>query len=254
MHTSVRNIFFISVCALLLAAGLGGCDKRGTAIEESLETNIIFSAFTVDSFRLAIKIDDEVVNNNFLVPYIPSPTGAGFTQHIRYYDQHKKVTLYNVADNKVLFDSVFKLDKTSLNISLYQKNSGQPFIYIAPPAGEPLPANDYGKISFNYTLSGLPDMVKVVVENSTIPGGQTYSGTDSFLLRKGDFSPFFLSRLGTKRANVYLHTTDATRKRVGQITANEISNAMNAGFTIYTVREFTSYVNGVYEVRLEKLY
>jgi hypothetical protein len=254
MHTLFRNILFISISLPVLTTGLAGCDKEGAAIQESLETNINFSALTVDTLRLAIKIDDEVVNNNFIVPYIPSPTGAGFTWHVRYFDRNNKVTIYNVADNRVLFDSSFVFDKASLNVSLYQKNSGQPFTYIAPPTGESLPPKDYGKISFNYTLAGLPDMVKAVVENSTIPGGLTYSATDSFILKKGDFSPFFLSRLGSKRANVYLYTSDAARKQVGLITANEISAAMNAGFTIYTVREFTSYVNGIYEVRLEKLY
>lgn len=254
MHTLLKQAFNLCAVALLLLAGLTGCDKNGTAVQESLETNLNFSALTVDTFRLAIKIDEEVVTNNFQVPYIPPPTGIAFTKHIRYYDRNKRVTIYNVADNVVLFDSLFTLDKASLNITLYQKTSGASFSYIAPPVNELLPSKDHGKISFNYTLAGLPDMVKVVVENSTIAGGLTYAATDSFLLRKGDFSPFFLSRLGSKRANVYLYTPTADRKLLAIISANEISLGMNAGFTIYTVRNYYSYGNGVYQIRLEKLY
>lgn len=239
-----RKIIILCSGILLL---LGGCAKDGTAIDETLDTEINFLAVTIDTIRLGVRIDGESLVNDLL-----APTATPRLVPIRYYNKEKKITLYNVADNRVLFDSSFKIHTGNLTISLYQKNSGDPLSYIAPPASETLPPENYGKISFVYTFPALPDIVKVVVQNS-IDNSVNYAPTDSFQLKKGEFSRFFLSRSTFRKADVYLYTPGADRKLVGMINRGEYSD-MNAGLTIYSVRSSSSYVNGVYELVQQKLY
>ena len=232
-------------CATVIAA----CSRNGVAVEESRETTLFFRAVTVDSLRLGVKVDSGMVFNDFLAPSVASRSSL-----VKYYtDNKKRVVIYDMASNNVFFDSVFQLKRSTENITLYQKNAGESFSYVAPPEGEALPPEGYGKISMSYLFDGLPQEVKVVVQNSKT-GGDEYVTTDSFLLKKGVFSSFFLGRNNSlRRPQVFLYTPDAVRKLLGTLDRGQFTS-MNATYTIYVVTQSSFVVNGSYGLVQEKLY
>jgi hypothetical protein len=228
---------------------LSGCAKEGKPVEESRAVVLNFQAFTADAMRLGIKIDDEIMFNDF---YTPSTAPRALRLYY-YADRKKKITIYNTGENRVLFDSVFTLETGTKNITLYQQESGAPFIYIAPPANETLPPNGYGKLSMNYTFSALPERVEAVVRNS-IAGGPAYDSTDGFILNKGEFSRYFLGRtMAGRKPEVLLYSTDPGRKLLAKIEIGEYTY-MNSTFTIYSIRSSSAIQNGVYLLTQDKLY
>lgn len=245
-NSAIQAMLHLTFGVLLL---LCGCAKDGNPVEESKETILYFQAFSADTMRLGIKMNNEIVFNDF---YIPTLTARALS--IKYYgDNQRKITIYNTGENRVMFDTVLSLKPTPENITLYQQASGQPFVYIAPPVNESFPPDGYGKISVNYTLPALPERVEVVVQNS-IAGGPDYDSTDSFILGKGEFSRYFLGRTNqARKPQLLLYSTEPGRKLLAKIETGEYSD-MNLLFTIYSARSSNAVQNGVYLLQQDKLY
>lgn len=237
---------YVAIVILLLIT-ITSCSKNETPWQESFQTDLNFLAVTQDSVQLGIKIDGEIKATDLM-----APTENAKKVSIRFYNKEKKVSIYNVANEQVLFDSTFMINTSTVSLSLYQKASGGPLIFVAPPANDPPPATGYSKISIVYTFSGLPEEVKVVVTNNEATGVD-YIPTDSFFLRKGEFSKYFLGRTGIRKPIVYYYTPGADRRLLALSDRSQFSDLLG-GFTIYSIRTYRNFSGGVYELLHQKLY
>lgn len=233
------RISYFFIIAVLLMTVLSGCSKNGTAIRESFQTSFSFLAISQDPVQLGVKIDDEIKFTDLVAP---ADNPKFFT--INYFDNQKKITIYNVANEQVLFDSVFTLNTGNLSLSLYQKTSGNPFVLVVPPADAPPPSTGYSQISLVYTMPELPDEVLVVVENNK-QTGVDYEETARFTLRKGEFSPYFLGKYGSRRPLFKFYTADASRVLIGEVYPGEL---LTAPYVIFAIR------NGFYGLQTQQLY
>lgn len=226
-----------------------GCADEGGAIDESRKITFQFLAVTVDSMQLGVKINNEIRTTDFFAP----SSGKLINDDFFLFNSTKKLTVYNVDDNRVLIDTTLVIGrKSSVYTSFYQRSQGDALQYVFPHANEPFPPNGYGKISILYTHLQLPDSVNVVVENS-LSGlrGDDYVPTDTIRLIKGDFSRFFLGRNSHRYPLLKIYTADNTWRQIGN---TGFASNMNADFTMYCLRTDLGVSNGVYSLVNEKMY
>lgn len=243
---TIRYCCFSVAVFLLLMTGQG-CSKNETPIKESFQTDFNFLAISKDSVQLGIKIDDEIKVNDLIAP-ADNPK----TVTLNYFNNEKKISVYDVSNNQVLFDSLFIVRASVVSLSLYQKNSGEPFVVVMPPSNLTQPPTGYSRISVMYTLDELPDEVKIVAENNK-QTGTDYEPTDSFYLRKGEFSPYFLGKDGLRKPRINIYTSDADRRLLAQADPGQFSE-LTAPFIIYAIRKYRAYNNNVYDLLTQKLY
>lgn len=242
----IRHLFSAIAIILFLPLGIG-CTKNGTAVEESFSTDLNFQAVTIDNIRLGIKIDGELK-----VADLEAPTVSARQTTIRYFHKEKRITIYDMITGQIFLDSLFVINAGTVYLSLYQEDEGAPVTFVVPPVGETAPPFGYNKMSVVYTAPILPDQVKLVVMNIDGPG-PGYAPTDSFLLQKGKFSPYFLGRLAPERPHLYFYTPDADRKLLA-IAQRVYFADMTTGLDIYGIHTHMGSSNGTTDLIPKKLY
>lgn len=214
IQNTIKTVrMFKVICSyslILLAVYCAACSKSGEAIEQERFTLLTLNAITVDSLRLSV-IDNGVLLTDSLM----TPQGK-VEMNRKYQDPARGYKVTDLYSNTVLFDSTINYQNLFNNsVTFFQPVSGGKLIQVRPPANAPLPHKDSIKISVVYShpsTDAIYDQVKVVVDQSK-DGGPTYVSRDSFLLKRGEFSPFFA---GTKLRNPVFkfYTNDARRAQV----------------------------------------
>jgi hypothetical protein len=235
------------VCALLFV--LAGCSKSLRTLEDDRFTTLNIKAQTIDVMGLRVTANDTV-----LTTLMETPQGSA-GKELRYKDPTQRIRVFDVYANVWRADTTISLKLRGTNsITFFQSVPGGKLEWIGPPpASEPLPHNDSAKMSIIYTLPGLPDRVKVVVENS-IGNTNVYMATDSFLLERGKLSRYFSCKNSyTGRLQLKFYTPDVQRTPVASVIREEFIG-LSSDFYVYGFREVSGGVNNVPTLRGERFY
>jgi hypothetical protein len=215
-----------SFTVLLILFLSGACSKKGEPVAQAKFTTLSLRAITNDPFTLKIVADENTVLTESLA------SGGTSNVDVKYYDAEHRFQVYNIFGNELLLDTIVRYKPGFVNgITFFQPAAGAKLLWVGPPQNEPLAKEGYLKLSIVYNLSALPDSVRVVVENSIISGGQTYGPTDSFTLKKGEFSRYFEGRSGDTKANVRFYSS--TLPRIVLAEATSLHYAANPDFSVY---------------------
>ncbi|AXY74386.1 hypothetical protein D3H65_10530 [Paraflavitalea soli] len=216
-----------SFAVLLILFLSGACSKKGEPVVQAKFTNLSLRAITNDPFTLKIVADE----NTVLTEALEAPGGTSNVT-VEYYDLEHRFQVYNLFGNELLLDTIVRYKPGFVNgITFFQAAAGAKLVWVGPPQNEPLAKEGYFKLSIVYNLNALPDSVRVVVENSITSGGQTYAPTDSFTLKKGEFSRYFEGRSGDRKANVRFYSTTSPRRVLAE--AISLHYSANPDFSVY---------------------
>ena len=241
-----RVLLFTSV--VLLALAITGCSKNEQAIEQWSFTSLQLKALTVDALMLSVTANEILLTDSLYTP------GDKAIQ-VQYLNPTHRFKVTDLYSKTLLLDTVVEYKPGAVNsITFFQSLSGGKLVRIGPPASEPLPPAGKIKISIVYGNQELPDLAKVVVEDSET-GNSTYTATDSFVLKKGGFSPYFIGKMvSNRKPQLKFYTTDTRRKLIAQVQPSSFNNT-NADFSIYSFNSIESTDrDGVYVLKREKLY
>jgi hypothetical protein len=240
IHNIIRmigksKVVYTCSIALLFMCCLG-CSKSEEAISQERFTLLGLNAITVDSLRLSV-----TDNGHLLTDSLMTPEGK-FETTVKYKEPSRSYKVIDMYSNTVLFDSTISYKKMFDNaVTFFQPVSGGNLILINPPANEQAPANDSFKLSVVYSApstAAVYDELKVVIETS-ITGGPQYAASDSFLLKRGEFSRFFTG--SKKRMPVLkLYSTDASRVQLGATNTGTFSQAGDISIYYLSLRSSTS--------------
>lgn len=234
------------ICAVWLVMIMAGCTKNEKAIEQYSFTSLQLKAITVDALMLQVKADENLLTDSFYTP-------GNKAVMVQYLNPTHRFRVTDLFSKTLLLDTLVDYKPGSINaLTFFQAVSGGKLVRIGPPANEPSPTGGKIKISVIYSLDIMPDITKVVVEDSET-GGPLYSATDSFLLKKGEFSPYFIGKLpGGKKPQLKFYTADASRKLVAKTDPSTFHNT-NSDFTIYTLT-VDGQSGGIISLGQQKLY
>jgi hypothetical protein len=241
-----RVSIFTSV--VLLALTIAGCSKNEQAIEQWSFTSLQLKALTVDALMLSVTANETLLTDSLYTP------GDKAIQ-VQYLNPTHRFKVTDLYSKTLLLDTMVEYKPGAVNsITFFQSLSGGKLVRIGPPASEPLPPAGKIKISIVFGNQELPDLAKVVVEDSET-GNSTYTATDSFVLKKGDFSPYFIGKMvSNRKPQLKIYTNDARRKLIAQVQPSSFNNT-NADFSIYSFNSIESTDrDGVYVLKREKLY
>jgi hypothetical protein len=236
------------VSAALFVLIVGGCSKNEKAIEQSSYTSLQLRAITVDALMLQVMANETVLTDSFYTP-------GNKAVQVTYLNPTHRFRATDLFSKTLLLDTLIDYKPGAVNaITFFQSVSGGKLVRIGPPANEPLPPAGKIKISVVYGIPDMPDLTKVVVEDSD-NGTSAYSATDSFQLKKGEFSPYFIGNLkGNRKPQLKFYTADARRKLVAQVQPSAF-NSTNADFSIYSFNSIDATDrDGVFALGREKLY
>lgn len=176
-----------------------GCSKKGDPITEPYTGKYKFTAFTIDSFRFKITVNDELVTDSL-------KSGREVTKDFYFVDDTlAKLKVYNSLTGQLYVDSTITFSIGSHIIPIVQLSSGtNPTVPTTPDEEAPLPGNS--KIRFQYVrpqpIPTLPpntlvfyDSIKCIIrKNVSGPGGGvTY---DTIVLKQNEISKFYEARIG----------------------------------------------------------
>lgn len=237
----------LPLCVLVLYLSLSGCDKPGVAIESPAAAILGFQTRVKDPLSFRLYINNELFDQQY--PYV------------KYYQNPIQVRITETASERVIFDDSFPVSTYSgnFNITVYQYRSGSIPVCVLPPEEESLPPEGYGKVAFLYDFTDFPEEIKAVVENTTAEEPGVHKPTDTLIVRKNEFSGFFLGRLGSavasyQRPQVKLYTTGDNGTLIGMISTSEFSSTLkNKGFTMYLAKGKTT-GDGTQQIDLEQAY
>ncbi|OQP56594.1 hypothetical protein A4R26_05395 [Niastella populi] len=195
-------------------------------------TTVALNAVTIDSLRLIVSD-----NGTVLTDTLYTPQGYQLLQ-VKYTEPRRRYRVTDMYSNSLLLDTVVSYKTVSLNaVTFFQPMAGGKLVWIGPPVNEPAPAEGKIKLSVVYAspfTTSAYDEIKVVVENSkTGNSANDYEATDSFYLKRGDFSPFF-SGGGTRKPRLRLYANDGSDILLGTINPAALSEA-NADYSIYYI-------------------
>lgn len=236
------------ISAALLALTIAGCSKNEQAIEQWSFTSLQLKAITVDALMLSVTANETLLTDSLYTP-------GNKAIKVQYFDPMHRFKVTDLYNKTLLLDTMVEYKAGAANaITFYQSLSGGKLVRIGPPANEPLPPAGKIKISIAYNNQELPDQTKVVVEDSET-GTATYIATDSFQLKKGEFSPYFIGNLlGNRKPQLKFYTTDASRKLIAKAQASSFATT-NADFSIYSFNGISGKdSDGIYSLSCEKLY
>lgn len=218
---------FFYIILLAIAYTFLGCSKNGGPIEEITFTELQVKVFSVDTFLLKLTAGGEVLTSRLNAPLVD-----GVYFNVDYWDKKQRVELFDHYRNMIVTDTTYIYKPGYVNyLTFFQQSSGAALQLLGPPSNEPPAREGYGKISVSYAYEQLPDSLLVVVENSPLNDG-AYKVTDSFVLKKRQFSKFFESRYTGFRARAKLFTTDASRKQMAEMQSDEFRD-MNTDYSSY---------------------
>lgn len=234
-------------CAVLLVVAMAGCSKNEKAIEQANFTSLQLKAITADVLMLQVKVDENVLTDSFYTP-------GNKALPVTYFNPTKRFRVTDLFSKTLLLDTLVDYKPGAVNVvTFFQALSGGNLVRIGPPANEPIPTGGKIKISVVYGMAEMPDVTKVIVEDSNT-GGSVYSATDSFLLKKGEFSPYFIGKMiNNRKPQLKFYTADASRKLVAK-SEPSILYDLNADFTIYSLKIDGIPSGGIFELGREKLY
>jgi hypothetical protein len=216
---------FRLVAALMLVLFLAACSKDGEAIEQPKYTDLSLRAIFVDMFRLKVVADETILTESL------SASGAVNNIKVQYNNPQHRYRVYNVYGDVLLLDTMISYKPGFINgITFFQPVAGAKMVWVGPPVNEPLPEEGYLKLSIIYTFDPLPDSVKVVVENS-VNGGDAYAPTDSFMLKKSEFSRYFSGRSTARKPDIKFYPVTGPRKLLAS--ARGVHFTANPDFSVY---------------------
>lgn len=222
------RIFLFTAAALLL---LASCSKNGEVIVQQPYTTLGVRALTIDALLLKVEVDDSALTAPMISPFY---TSLG---KINYVGQEHRIRMTDLYSNRLMLDTVVKYNKgTQTTLSFVQAGAGGKIVWVGPPVSEPAPPAGRTKISLVYVTNDLPGEVKIVVDNSRSGSSELdYFPTDSFLLKKGQFSPYFMGWAGSlgKKPRFTIYTPDAARTLIATIPGGAFSGA-TAGISIFS--------------------
>lgn len=234
---------------LVLLSMMAGCSKSINTLDDPKFVTLNIYVKTIDTLQLKVTAGEEVLTQS-----VVTPNGEA---HITF--QHSepgyRFGLYDVFAHRLMLDTLISMNtiRTTGRMVFFQPEPGGDIVWVGPPpASEPLPAQDSAKMAVVYTYAALPDRVKVVVENS-VGNTNTYHATDSFLLRKGEFSRYFTGNrtAGGRKLQLRLYTPDADRTLVA--TVNNSFSTLNNRFYVFAFRT-GNLAAGVYTLTPDNLY
>jgi hypothetical protein len=237
------------VSAALLVLFMGGCSKKEEPIEQPGYTSLQLKAITVDALMLQVMANETILTDSLYTP------GSKAVQ-VTFFDPVHRFRVTDLFSKTLLLDTTVQYKTGAVNaITFFQSVSGGKLFRIGPPANEPLPTAGKIKLSVIYGIPDMPDITKVVVEDSK-DGTSTYEATDSFQLKKGEFSSYFTGNLkGNRKPQLRFYTADARRKLIAKADPATFSNTNAADFTIYSLNGISGTdANGVFFLSREKLY
>lgn len=243
MHTHFHFRVYARYCIVFIGLLVAGCSKNEQAIEQWSFTSLELKAITLDVLRLQVVTDETTLTDSLITP-------GSKTLPVQYYNPSHRFLVTDLYSNMLLLDTVIDYKPGPNNsITFFQPVNGGKLVWVGPPVNEPLPPAGSIKISIVYAHAKLPDEVKVVVENSK-NGGTDYIPTDSFQLKKGAFSPYFIGG-NIRKPKLSFYKTTGNKEKVA--TANSFSFA-NSDYSIFLFNEDQGVSNGVYELLESKLY
>lgn len=189
----MRQLFLLNKMALsgivVFILSITGCSKNERAIEEQRYTTLELKAITVDPLLLQFTVDETPLNSLLATP------NASTAVPVKYIDTTHRFRIMDQYSNTLMADTLIDYKPGEKNtITFFQPVAGGKLVLVGPPANAPLPPAGKKNISIVYSLTAVPDEVKVVVDNSLSgSSGSDYAPSDSFLLKRGEFSPFFWS-------------------------------------------------------------
>lgn len=229
---------------LIIALLLAGCSESGDPIVAARNTIVELRTISVDQFRLKVVEDGTVLTDS-----LTAPDGV-ISIPVKYFENEHRYQVYNVFENILLIDTIVTYKPGLQNgVTFFQAVAEGKLQWVGPPENEALAPEGYTKISIIYTYPAMPDEVEVVVQNS-VDGGTSYATTDTFILQKGTFSPYFQIRNSTSRARITMYINDGTRQKVAEL--GSIVNA-NADFSVFLFRS-SSNSSAPYNLDPDKLY
>jgi hypothetical protein len=246
MRKFILQVYFTCV-AVAGILSLAGCSKNERAIEEARFTRLDFKTYSIDSLQFKV-----LQNETALTDSLFAPDGAK-TIPVKYFASGNRIRLFDVFTNQMWLDTVVNYKQGLINnLTFFQPSPGAGFIWIGPPVNEPLPPEKWLKMSISYTHAAMPEVLKVVVHTSTGTAND-YKPADSFQLKKGDFSKYFLAPVNL-RPRLFFYAIDGQKELRAQIDERGFPSAMNADYNIYLLRKERSIVRGIYNLMPEPLY
>jgi len=220
--------------ALLLICS-AGCSKNEHAIEQPNFTDLELKAITVDPLLLHIKVDENVLTDSLV-----SPNGV-ITVPVKYTNPQHHFRVTDQFSNRMLTDTVISYQPGEKNtISFFQAAEGTKVFWVGPPVNEPLPPANRKKISFVYTLPApvMPNEVKVIVMNTKDNETNGYAVEDSFLLKRGEFSQYFLS-WERRKAKLTIIKNVPGRDTVALVESSRFADAIG-NFSVFYLNSISS--------------
>lgn len=213
-----------------------GCSKNEHAIEQSRFTILEVKAITVDPLLLHIKVDESLLTDSLVTP------NGSFTDTVKYVNPQHHFQVTDQFSNRLLADTLISYQPGEKNtITFFQPAEGAKLVWVGPPVNEPAPADKKKKISIVYTLPDpvMPDEVKVIVLNSLSgTSAQDYKASDSFILKRGEFSPYFHS-WDDRKAKLEVYKNVPTRDTVAMVENTRFAEAIG-DFSIFYFNSISS--------------
>ncbi|WP_207513516.1 hypothetical protein [Longitalea luteola] len=241
----MRRIYLFNKMAfsgsIIFALLITGCSKNERAIEETRYTTLELKAITVDPLLLQFTVDETQLNDLLATP------NASTTFPVKYLHPTHRFRVMDQYSNTLMADTMIDYKAGEKNtITFFQPVAGGKLVLVGPPVNEPLPPAEKKKISIVYSLPAVPDKVKVVVDNSLSgTSGSDYIPSDSFSLKRGEFSPYFWSWNNRKpKLRIY----DTNDNLILEVNNSQFAEAI-ADFSIFS---FSGISAG--SVSLTKLY
>jgi hypothetical protein len=244
----LKFLLKVSFYSAVLTGGLyvAGCSKNERSITEAMFTQLELKTFSIDTLQLKVQANEILLTDSLFAPDgkkdIP----------VQFFDPKQRIRLYDLYTNRMWLDTVIDYKPGFVNsLTFFQPAPAENFVWIGPPVNEPLAPKDYLKMSVIYTDAALPDVVKIVVSNKVTT---SYTPTDSFELRKGAFSRYFLARnTADRRPRFDVFTADGQRKLKAQADELSFPTTFNPDYNIYLLRK-TNSSGSVFKLKPEKLY
>lgn len=229
----------------LLILIIPGCSKNERAIEQPLFTNLELKAITVDPLLLHV-----TANETLLTDSLVTPDGV-INVPVKYINPRHRFRVTDQFSNTMLADTSIAYQPGEKNtITFFQTAAGGKLVWVGPPVNEPAPPAGKKKISIVYALPEpvMPDEVKVIVSSPRDDNANVYLPADSFVLKRGNFSPYFLS-LAKNKAKLTLLKNIPARDTVANIDRTQFAQAI-ADFSIFYINN----ISARKDASLSKLY
>lgn len=222
------------------------CSKNEQAIEQMRSTQVGLNAVTIDSMRLIVTDNGELLTDSLLTPV------GNTTLTVQYQEPERRYQVTDMYSNTLVLDTMISYKAVSINaVTFFQSATGGKLVWVGPPVNEPAPEAGKIKLSVVYAspfTTATYDEIKVVVENSKSgTSGTDYAATDSFLIKRGEFSRYFTGG-NTRKPQLKLYSADAKRTALASTGTSPFASA-NTDFSIYYIN-----LNSITSAVVTKLY